>query len=114
MPASPDLLEPLTATLAHRGTDGCDLLILGSAALGHQHFWTTPEEVGERQPLLEGRSMYIVMAPVEKRPEKKSEQAAGGEHAGNDARPAGETIGDALAAKGQRPAAPDEASAAQG
>ncbi len=27
----------------------------------------------ERQPLLEGRSMYIVMAPLEKRPEKKSE-----------------------------------------
>jgi translation initiation factor IF-3 len=42
----------------------------------------------ERQPLLEGRSMYIVMAPLDKRAEKKSE-AEGAE---------GETIGDAVAA----------------
>jgi translation initiation factor IF-3 len=41
----------------------------------------------ERQPLLESRSMYIVMAPLEKR-EKKNEEAA-------------ETIGDAVAAKAQ-------------
>jgi translation initiation factor IF-3 len=44
----------------------------------------------ERQPLLEGRSMYIVMAPLEKRVEKKSEKD---EEA--------ETIGDAVAAKAQ-------------
>ncbi len=31
----------------------------------------------ERQPLLEGRSMYIVMAPLDKRAEKKSEKADG-------------------------------------
>ena len=41
----------------------------------------------ERPPLLEGRSMYIVMAPIEKRPEKKTEET--------------NTIGDAIAAKGQ-------------
>jgi len=40
--------------------------------------------VVERPPLLEGRSMYIVMGPIEKRPEKN-----------------GSTIGDAVAAKGQ-------------
>jgi translation initiation factor IF-3 len=50
----------------------------------------------ERQPLLEGRSMYIVMAPIEKRPEKKSEN-------GGDAIATGETIGDAIAAKGSAP-----------
>ena len=53
----------------------------------------------ERQPLLEGRSMYIVMAPIEKRPEKKTEN--GGDAAG--AAPTGETIGDAIAARGATP-----------
>lgn len=47
----------------------------------------------ERQPLLEGRSMYIIMAPVEKRPERA--QAPG---------PEGETIADAVAARSQAPA----------
>jgi translation initiation factor IF-3 len=42
----------------------------------------------ERQPLLEGRSMYIIMAPLEKRPERRAE-----------AQPAGDTIADAVAAK---------------
>jgi translation initiation factor IF-3 len=56
----------------------------------------------ERQPLLEGRSMYIVMAPVEKRPEKKvdTDEAAQAAPATN-----GQTIGEALAAKGQAPQA---------
>jgi translation initiation factor IF-3 len=51
----------------------------------------------ERQPLLEGRSMYIVMAPLEKRPEKKSDQADAAQ--GQSPEPTGETIGDAMAAK---------------
>ncbi len=37
--------------LSHRGPDGSDASVTGRAALGHWHFWTTPEEVGERQPL---------------------------------------------------------------
>ena len=60
----------------------------------------------ERQPLLEGRSMYVVMAPLEKRPEKKTD-------ADGDA-PAADTIGDAIAAKGQVPQAPAESPAPQG
>ena len=69
----------------------------------------------ERQPLLEGRSMYIVMAPVEKRPEKKSENGEAGSSAA-----AGDTIGDAIAAKSPTPPlepaapAPSEAPAQQG
>ncbi len=51
----------------------------------------------ERQPLLEGRSMYIVMAPLEKRPEKKIEDVET------------ETIGDAVAAKAPQPTAPQGA-----
>lgn len=37
--------------LSVRGPDGCDQLVRGWLGLAHQHFWTTPEEVGERQPL---------------------------------------------------------------
>ncbi len=65
----------------------------------------------ERQPLLEGRSMYIVMAPLEKRPEKKAEEApAGTAEAPQSTEPpsGGETIGDKLAAKGQAPTATAE------
>lgn len=66
----------------------------------------------ERQPLLEGRSMYIVMAPLEKRPEKKAEggSAAAAEASQPQETPSGEeTIGDKLAARGQRPTATAEA-----
>ena len=61
----------------------------------------------ERQPLLEGRSMYIVMAPLEKRAEKKTDADDGEEPSPTpSAQPAsaGETIGDAIAAKGTPPA----------
>ena len=58
----------------------------------------------ERQPLLEGRSMYIVMAPVEKRPEKKSENGDAASSAD-----AGDTIGDAIAARS--PVSPREPAA---
>ena len=61
--------------------------------------------VVERPPLLEGRSMYIVMAPVEKRPEKKTDAAGAGAISANGDEPpsGGSTIGDAVAAKGQTP-----------
>src|SRR6188472_2956246 len=66
----------------------------------------------ERPPLLEGRNMYIVMAPLEKRAEKKTDDAAGEERPAGAATEAaepeapanGETIGDAVAAKGAAPA----------
>lgn len=59
----------------------------------------------ERQPLMEGRNMYIVMAPLEKRIEKKSDGdgAEGIADAGSEAGAVDNTIGDALAAKGQAP-----------
>jgi translation initiation factor IF-3 len=69
----------------------------------------------ERPPLLEGRNMYIVMAPLEKRAEKKADDVAGerpttsatdtAEAAGAQAPANGETIGDAVAAKGGAPTA---------
>ena len=67
----------------------------------------------ERPPLLEGRNMYIVMAPLEKRADKKTDGAAeerpataSPEASGAQEAPAGgETIGDAVAAKGGAPTA---------
>ena len=62
----------------------------------------------ERPPLLEGRNMYIVMAPLEKRVEKKTDAGEGATAEMPAAQPApppngGETIGDAIAAKGKAP-----------
>jgi asparagine synthase (glutamine-hydrolysing) len=51
MLVDPDILERLMQRLNHRGPDGRDVYKASHAALGHWHFWTTPEEVGERQPL---------------------------------------------------------------
>ena len=67
----------------------------------------------ERPPLLEGRSMYIVMAPLEKRTEKGEKKSESPERTDGAATPAapepsGETIGDALAARGQAPTATAE------
>lgn len=48
--------------LAHRGPDGSDFVSVGSLAMGRWHFWTTPEEVNERQPLeLNGLPFKIVL-----------------------------------------------------
>ncbi len=37
--------------LRHRGPDGSDVYQKNNIAMGHWHFWTTPEEMGEQQPL---------------------------------------------------------------
>ena len=66
----------------------------------------------ERQPLLEGKSMFIVMAPLEKRAERKGdEEAAASAVATNGAEPAADTIGDAIAAKAGGAADPPPAQA---
>lgn len=50
-PVPEKVFAAVLGALDHRGPDGRDRLHLPAAGLGHQHFWTTPEEVGERQPL---------------------------------------------------------------
>ncbi|MEW5939863.1 MAG: asparagine synthase-related protein [Chloroflexota bacterium] len=61
-PAHAGVLLRVMERLRHRGPDGSDTLITGQAALGHWHFWTTPEEAGERQPLqAEGAPFTIVL-----------------------------------------------------
>jgi asparagine synthase (glutamine-hydrolysing) len=62
MPVEPGILERSLDLLKHRGPDGYDVLLTGPIALGHYHFWTTPEENGERQPLtLTGLPFTIVL-----------------------------------------------------
>ena len=59
----------------------------------------------ERAPLMEGRSLFIVMAPPTAKAERRDDQpdqADGAEAAG------GETIGDTLQAKGQVPEVAEE------
>lgn len=43
-------------------SDGKDTWLKDSVALGHQHFWVTPEEVGERQPLEDSNSGCVLTA----------------------------------------------------
>lgn len=56
-PAAPDerpeetVVTAMLERLRHRGPDGSDVVLGPHHALGHLHFWTTPEEVGERQPV---------------------------------------------------------------
>jgi asparagine synthase (glutamine-hydrolysing) len=47
--------------LRHRGPDGNNILSLGAVTMGHWHFWTTPEEVGECQPLGLGDTPYKIV-----------------------------------------------------
>ena len=50
-PVDPNALKHIMERLNHRGPDGSDAYLNNHIAMGHWHFWTTPEEVGEYQPL---------------------------------------------------------------
>ena len=50
-PLSHDEVVGPSVALAHRGRNGSDAAVLRDRALAHHHFWTTPEEIGERQPV---------------------------------------------------------------
>jgi translation initiation factor IF-3 len=73
---------------------------LGRDLLDRAAEMLTEHGVVERPPLLEGRNMFIVMAPPEKRVEKKNDRAEGADGAAAPLAANGETIGDTLAAKG--------------
>ena len=45
-----------------RNVDGQDLYLDGVVALGRQHFWVTPEEQGERQPLADPAAGLVLTA----------------------------------------------------
>lgn len=61
-PVDPGVLERVMQRMSHRGPDGSDVCLANQLAFGHWHFWTTPEELGERQPLvLPGKPFKVVM-----------------------------------------------------
>src|SRR5437762_3144864 len=69
--ADPAVVGRMSCALAHRGPDGCDILTRPGLALGHLHFWTTPEEIGERQPIAgtEGRFWLAFDGRIDNRPD---------------------------------------------
>jgi asparagine synthase (glutamine-hydrolysing) len=50
-PVNREAFSHMMRRLAHRGPDGQAVHCQQSVAMGHCQFWTTPEAVGERQPL---------------------------------------------------------------
>ncbi|HMB22472.1 MAG: asparagine synthetase B, partial [Chloroflexota bacterium] len=60
-PRSAGVLNNVMERLSHRGPDGSDTLLLGAVTMGHWHFWTTPEEVGERQPVELADSPFVIV-----------------------------------------------------
>lgn len=58
-----DLL-PLESGIAHCGADGCNSWLEGPAGLAHAHFWTTPEEIGETQPLFRAGGRLALAADL--------------------------------------------------
>lgn len=48
------------AALDQHGHDGRDVVRFRGTILGHQHFWTTPEEEGERQPFVDPASGVVL------------------------------------------------------
>lgn len=58
-PVEPEHLAVLGEGIVCRGADGRDGWRDGSAGLVHAHFWTTPEETGERQPVHRRNRLWI-------------------------------------------------------
>lgn len=52
--APADLLPAMLAARPERGPDGVASWSAGPIALGHGHFWLSPEEWGERPPVVDG------------------------------------------------------------
>lgn len=50
-PINRNVFNQVFSRLDYRGVNGNDIIYFNSIAIGHQHFWTTPEEIAERQPL---------------------------------------------------------------
>jgi len=51
----------MSQAIRHRGPDGEHQVIAGSVGLAHRHLWVTPEEVGERQPLVGRRGTLLAL-----------------------------------------------------
>lgn len=66
-PLQREALAAVLERLHHRGPDGSNLWLQGAAGLGVQHFWTTPEAVGETQPLHTERYAFAFDGRIDNR-----------------------------------------------
>ncbi|MEO0013948.1 MAG: hypothetical protein RLZZ535_2337 [Cyanobacteriota bacterium] len=69
--AKPEVLQQMSDTLAHRGSDGADIWYQDNVGLGHRLLWTTPESLLEKQPLADdyGNSVITADARIDNRDE---------------------------------------------
>ena len=61
-PVREKITTKMVEAMAYRGPDGQHTWHNGPVALGHCHFWTTPEDVGETQPIGTGDGRYHIVA----------------------------------------------------
>jgi asparagine synthase (glutamine-hydrolysing) len=60
--AKPEVLQQMSDTLAHRGSDGADIWYQNNVGLGHRLLWTTPESLLEKQPLTDEHGNCVITA----------------------------------------------------
>lgn len=58
--ADPKTVEAMLAPSRYRARDGERVWAAGHIALAHQHFWITPEEQGEEQPLVDASGRAVI------------------------------------------------------
>ena len=61
-PVRGKIIAQMVEATAYRGSDGQHTWHSGSVALGHCHFWTTPEDIGETQPIGTDNGRYHIVA----------------------------------------------------
>lgn len=59
-PASEHQVHLLLDPLEHHGPDGGGVHVDGQIGIGFQHFWTTPEDNGIRQPIFEPKRRWLL------------------------------------------------------
>ncbi|HUY82908.1 MAG TPA: asparagine synthase-related protein [Acidobacteriaceae bacterium] len=88
-PADVSVLRSMADTVVFRGPDGIAYWNAGPVALAHMQFFTTPESLEERQPLVSqgGEACLVWNGRVDNREELKSELEAAGARAVDDTDP---------------------------
>lgn len=79
-PVDRELMERMSAALAHRGPDASGIWIDGPVGLGHRMLHTTPESLHETQPLVDetGRYVLVMDGRVDNREELRRDLLAHG------------------------------------
>lgn len=66
---SPGLLEHIASSIKKRGPDGIRIWNAKNIGIVHSHFWTTPEDTGEEQPISDGFLTLAADARIDNRNE---------------------------------------------